>query len=264
MLNIVVCMKQVLDPEAPVSGFKIDEHSKSIIPPPGTMPVLSPFDENALEAALKIKDTQGDTKITVLSMGPSLAKPVFLRTMATGADQVILLDDPIFREADSFFTATTLAETIKQIGCYDVIFCGRQAADTDAGLVGPGIAEMLEISLVTMAQKVEAYENRLRVEQINGDGYDILDVQLPVLITVSNEMGDLRYPTTKNLLASKKAKPTVWDAGVLNIDFGTLKKMELIDMYIPIRKVDCQMAEGTSPEEAAVQLAVLLQQDGVI
>lgn len=264
MLNIVVCMKQVLDPEAPVSGFKIDEHGKNLIPPPGTMPVLSPFDENALEAALKIKDIQGDTKITVLSMGPSLAKPVLLRTVATGADQVILLEDAAFGEADSFSTAQVLAEGIKQIGQYDVIFCGRQAADTDAGLVGPGIAEILGIPLVTMAQKVEADGNKLRVEQINGDGYDILEVQLPVLITVGNEMGDLRYPSTKNMLAAKKVKPTVWNAGTLNIDFSVLAKLEILDMHIPIRKVDCHMVEGATLEEAAAQLAVQLRQDGVV
>jgi len=257
-------MKQVLDPEASVSGFKIDEQGKNLIPPPGTMPVLNPFDENALEAALKIKDSQGDTKITVLSMGPTLAKPILLRPLATGADQVILLEDPVFKNADSFSTAMILAEGIKQIGNCDIIFCGRQAADTDAGLVGPGIAELLGIPLVTVVQKVTVDGDKLRVEQINGDGYDILEVQLPVLITVGNEMGDLRYPTTKNLLASKKAKPTVWNAEVLSIDVETLGRLEMVDMHIPVRKVNCQMVEGSSPEEAAVQLAIRLKQDGVI
>lgn len=263
MLNILVCMKQVLDPEAPVSLFKIDDLGKNIIPPPGTMPVLSPFDENALEAALKIKDAQG-AKITVLSMGPSLAKPVLLRVVATGADELILLEDPAFENVDSFSTASILAAAIKRINEYDLIFCGRQAADTDAGLVGPGIAEILEIPLITMAQKVDAIGDKLRVEQITGDGYDVLEAALPVLITVGNEMGELRYPSTKNLMAAKKKKPIIWKAQDLDIDTISLTKIELVDMYIPVKDVKCQMINAASPEEAAIELAAQLRADGVI
>lgn len=264
MLKILVCMKQVLDPEAPLSGFKIADDGKNIIPPPGTMPVLSPFDENALEAALKIKDVQTGTKITVLSVGHGIAKPVLLRAAATGADEIIMVDDASFEKLDSFSTASVLAAAINKIGEYDVIFCGRQAADTDAGLVGPGVAEILGIPLITMAQKVEDIGDKLRVEQVTEGGYNVLEASLPVLITVGNEAGDLRYPSTKNLMAAKKKKSVVWDAKSLGIDAVSLTKTEIVDMYIPVRKVDCQMISGSNAEEAAINLATQLRADGVI
>ncbi|KUO71622.1 MAG: hypothetical protein APF81_01255 [Desulfosporosinus sp. BRH_c37] len=271
MLNILVCIKQVLDPDAPVSSFKINNLGKNIIAPPGTMPVLNPFDENALEAALKIKDVQ-DVKITVLSMGHNLAKPVFLKAVASGADEVIIIDDPSFESTenssfqnlDSFTTASVLAEAIKKHNKYDIILCGRQAADTDAGLVGPGVAEILGIPLITMAKKIEVARDKLRIEQITSDGYNVLEAALPVLITVGNEMGDLRYPSTKNLMAAKKKKPVVWQAADFNINVLSLTKIEVVDMHIPVKKVDCKMIEAPSPEEKATKLAMQLSQDGVI
>jgi len=263
MPNILVCMKQVLDPEAPVSSFKIDDSGRDIIAPPGTMPVLSPFDENALEAALKIKDVQ-NVKITVLSMGHNLAKPVLLRAIATGADEVIIIEDPSFEKADSFTTASVLAEAIKKINEYDLILCGRQAADTDAGLVGPGIAEILGIPLIALAKQIEANGDKLRIEQITAEGCNILEAAMPVLVTVGNEIGDLRYPSTKNMMAAKKKKPKEWKATDLGIDISTLTKIEVVDMYIPFKKVDCHMIEAPSSEEAAAQLAMQLSQDGVI
>ena len=142
MVRIIVCMKQVLDPEAPSSAFQIDPEAKRVIPPKGVPPVLNPFDENALEAALRIKDTQG-AEITVISMGRNLAKPVVRKSLAVGVEQLILLEDDAFEELDSSSTAHVLALAIKKIGEYDLILCGREAADTDAGQVGSGIAEIL-------------------------------------------------------------------------------------------------------------------------
>ena len=263
MLNILVCVKQVIDPECSVSSFKIDDLGQKVIPPQGTVPVLSPFDENALEAALKIKDEQ-PTKITVLSMGPSLAKPVLLKAAAVGADEVILLEDPNFVNIDSFATAGVLAQAIKKINEYDVICCGRQAADTDAGLVGPGIAETLGIPLITLAQKIEARGDKLLVEQVTSDGYNVMEATLPVLITVGNEVGELRYPKTKDLLAAKKKKPLSWDAESLEVDAGALAKIELVDMCIPNRKANCKMINGASPEEVGIKLAIQLKEDEVI
>ena len=141
-LRIIVCIKQVLDPEAPSSTFRVDSETKRVIPPKGVPPVLNPFDENALEAALRIKDTQG-AQITVISMGRNLAKPIVRKSLAAGADELILLEDDAFEDLDSYSTAYILAVAIKKNGQYDLVLCGREAADTDAGQVGSGIAEIL-------------------------------------------------------------------------------------------------------------------------
>ena len=151
-MNMIVCAKQVIDPEAPPASFKVDSSTNKVVPPQGVPPVISTFDEQAVEAALRIKDTQGG-KITVLSLGTNLLREVVKRPLAMGADELILLEDEAFAEGDSWATAFALATAIKKIGEYDIIFCGRQAADWDSGQVGSGIAEILGLPSITLAKK---------------------------------------------------------------------------------------------------------------
>ena len=148
---IVVCVKQVLDPEMPRSVFKIDPQEKRVVPPRGTPPVLSPFDENALEAALRIKDQHG-AKVIAMSMGSTLAQPVLRKTLAAGADELILLEDPAFQDVDSFASAGILAAAIRKIGDVDLVFTGRQAADWDSGITGCAIAEELGVPCITVVR----------------------------------------------------------------------------------------------------------------
>ena len=148
MITIAVCVKQVVDPEAPLSLFQLADDGKSLVPPPGTPPVLSSFDENALEAALRIKD-EVSARVIVLSLGNKLAKPVLKKTLAAGADELILLDDDRFADLDGYGTAEALSAAIQKLGLVDLVLCGRQAADTDAGQVGFGIARMLDLPAIT-------------------------------------------------------------------------------------------------------------------
>jgi electron transfer flavoprotein beta subunit len=115
------------------------------VPPPGVPPVVSPFDEQAVEAALRIKDAAKGGKISIISLGVNLLRDVVKKPLSMGADELILLEDPAFAEGDSWSTAYALAMAIKKIGQFDIVFCGRQAADTDAGQVGSAIAEILGI-----------------------------------------------------------------------------------------------------------------------
>ena len=125
-MKIIVCVKVVLDPEAPASLFQVDTDNKKVIPPKGTPPVLNPFDENALEAALRIKDSKG-ASITVLSMGKNIPKAIIRKCLAVGAEKLILAEDNLFEDLSGYSTACTLAAAIKKIGQYDLILCGRQA-----------------------------------------------------------------------------------------------------------------------------------------
>jgi len=128
-MKIIVCVKVVLDPEAPASLFRVDMEAQKVIPPKGTPPVLNPFDENALEAALKIKDGSG-ASITIVSLGKNIPRPVIRKSLATGADSLVLLEDDSFEELDSYSTAAVLVNAIRKIGDYDLIFCGREASVT--------------------------------------------------------------------------------------------------------------------------------------
>ncbi|MDR3270598.1 MAG: electron transfer flavoprotein subunit beta/FixA family protein [Peptococcaceae bacterium] len=257
MLTIIVCIKQVYDPEMPLSLFQLTEDGK-LIPPPGTPPVLSTFDENALEAALRIKDVQA-AKITIISLGDKLAKPVLRKTLAAGADELILLEDAQFAELDSYGTAYVLAQAIERHGLPDMILCGRQAVDTDAGQVGIGLAERLQIPSVTLACQVEVNGERIVVERISGDGMETVALAKPALVTVSQEIGALRYPPVKALMAAKKMDITILSAADLGLAAMIPQRVHLQRMFVPQRnKSDCQMISDAGPEEIAQRLGEVL------
>jgi len=139
VLKIIVTMKVIMDPEMPISIFKVDRANKKVLQPAGLPPVFSPFDECAFEAALKIKDQQA-CHITILSMGKSVPKSLAQKTMAAGADEVITLEDPKYADMDPFVAAQILSIAIKRSGAFDLIFTGRQGADWDAGIIWAGLA----------------------------------------------------------------------------------------------------------------------------
>jgi electron transfer flavoprotein beta subunit len=263
MLSIVVCMKQVLDPEAPASAFRIDPEAKRAIPPKGTPPVLNPYDENALEAALKIKDAQ-PAEITVISMGVQLARPVVKKSLAVGAKDLILLEDAVFDGLDSYSTAYILAAAIKKVGKYDLVLCGREAADTDAGQVGSGIAEILGIPSITAARKVQVTDRTLRVERVVSDGYEVIEATLPAVVTASSEIGDLRSPNVKAVMEAQKKPFTVWKAQDIGIDPSQFRRTNMLKLFIPVHENVCEIVEGESPEQAGANLAVKLREAKVI
>jgi electron transfer flavoprotein beta subunit len=262
-MNIIVCVKQIIDPEAPPSSFKIDKAGKRAVAPPGVPPVLSPFDENAVEAALRIKDARGG-KITVLSMGVNLLREVVKKPLSMGADELVLLEDEAFTDGDSWSNAHALAKAIEKIGEYDLVLCGRQAADWDDGQTGSGIAEMLGLPSITLARKIEVSDDKARVERVTAAGYDVIEVSLPALITVSNELGEARYPTIKGIMAAKKIEPTVWKPADIGLEPSAVgaagRKVKLVKLYQPVQEGKCEFIEGESAEEAGVNLALKLRE----
>lgn len=262
-MNMIVCVKQVIDPEAPPASFKIDAASNAVVPPPGVPPVISPFDEQAVEAALRIKDAQGG-KITAVSLGVNLLRDVVKKPLSMGADELVLLEDEAFVEGDSWSTAFALAKAIEKIGEYDIVFCGRQAADWDAGQVGSGIAEILGLPSVTLAKKVEISDGKAKVERVTADGYQVVEVSLPALITVSNELGEPRYATIKGIMAAKRKEPIVWkpaDVGVEASQIGAAgRRTKMLKLFQPVREGECEIIEGESLEEAGANLAAKLRE----
>jgi len=261
-MNIVVCMKQVSDPEAPVSAYKIDAEGKRVILK-GIPPVLSPFDENALEAALRIKDAHG-SKVTVISVGRNLSRPVLMKSLAAGADELLLLEDSVFEEMDSYATTFTLVSAIKRLGQYDLIFTGRQAADSNAGVVGSGIAELLGIPCITVARKIELDDDKIIAERVVSDGYEVVEAPLPSLITVGNELGELRYPTMQELVASRKKPVMTWNAQELGVDPVQIRRTKLLRLFIPQKESRCEIVGGETPEEMGANLALKLRETRIL
>jgi electron transfer flavoprotein beta subunit len=266
-MNMIVCIKQVIDPEAPPASFKIDPSSNKVVPPQGVSPVVDQYAEYAVEAALKIKDVSGG-KITAISLGAKQLRDIVKKPLAMGADELILLEDEVFDEGDSWSTAYALAMAIKKIGDYDIIFCGREASDWNAGQVGSGIAEILGLPSVTLAEKIDITDGKARVQRSTDEGYEVVEVTLPCLITASNEIGEPRYPTIKGIMAAKKKEPIVWkpaDIGVEASQIGAAgRHTKLLKLFQPVREGKCEIIEGESPEEAAVNLALKLRETKVL
>jgi electron transfer flavoprotein beta subunit len=262
-MDMVVCCKQVLDPEAPPASFKVDAATNKVIPPQGVPPVISPFDEQAVEAALRIKDAQKGGKVTVISLGVNLLRDVVKKPLSMGADELILLEDPAYVDGDSWSTAYALAMAIKKIGRFDLVFCGRQAADWDSGQVGLGIAEILGLPSVTVAKKIDPMDGKARVERITADGFEVVEVALPAVITVTNELGAARYPTIKGIMTAKRKEPIVWKPGDIGVEPGKIgaagRRTKIAQLFQPVKEAKCEMITGDTPEEAAAKLALALR-----
>lgn len=261
-MNIIVCVKEIVDPETPAESFTLDSVNNALVTSRTTAEVINPFDEQAVEAALRIKDALG-AKVTAISLGKMLDRVVIRKPVFMGADELILLEDEALADGDSWSTAYALAAAIRRIGLYDLILCGRQAADSNAGQVGIGIAEFLGLPHVSVARKIDILDGKARVERVTCDGYETVEVILPALITVSNELGQARYPAVKNIRIANKIQPAVWKPADIGIDPALLgkqgRRQKIIKVFQPVREGTCEIIEGETVQEAAENLALTLR-----
>ncbi len=199
-MNIIVCIKQVPDTDQ----VRIDEKTGTLIRA-GVPSIINPDDRNALEEALRLKDEHG-AKVTVLTMGPAQAETALKEAIAMGADEAILLSDRKFAGSDTWATSTALAAGIKDIGDYDIIFCGRQAIDGDTAQVGPQIAEHLDIPQITYVQDFKIDGNKVSVKRALEDGYYAIECETPVLVTAISELNEPRYPSINGIVAAHRTE----------------------------------------------------------
>jgi electron transfer flavoprotein beta subunit len=266
-MNIIVCIKQIPDPEIPPEKFKLDTESKRAIPPEGIPPVINPYDGQAVELALRLKEKHGG-KITILSVGEAAAKSSVKYALSMGGDEGILLSDSAFEGLDSFSIAYILTQAIKEIGDCDLVLCGRQAADWDEGLVGPLIAENLGLPLITLAEEVDFSNGELKVKRVTLDGYQVFSVSIPAVVTVSHEVGQPRLPSGWGIISASQKEIPVWNASDINADSSRIgmnaARRKLVRLFIPMRERKCEIIGGETPVEASAKLAEKLREKGVI
>lgn len=263
-INIVVCVKQVMDPETPSSAFRVDSETRRVVPAPGIPPVVNGFDENAVEAALRVKEAEGGN-ITVISLGGEFVMDVMKKPLSMGADELILVQDEAVDGLDSFSTAQALSKAIKKVGEFDLILCGRQASDWDNAHVPLGIAEILGLPCVTVARKLEIVDGGLIVHRSISDGYEVVETSLPAVVTVSNELGEPRYPTLRGIMSASRKTPTVWTAADLGLGPDDLApKLQLTDLSIPLSDRQCEVIEGEDEADAGRKLALRLREEKLL
>ncbi len=264
-LNIVVLAKQVIDPEMPMSAFQVDRENRQVVTPANIPPVVNGFDENAVEAALRIKDTQ-DATVTVLSMGQSFALDVMKKPLSMGADSLVLLQDEAFQNTvDSFTVAQVLTAAIRKLGDFDLIIAGRQASDWDNAQVPLAVAELLDLPSITIGKKVEVGDGRVNVERQAPDGTEIVEAPLPAMVTVSNELGQPRYPTLRGIMAATRKQPTIWSAQDLGVNTSELQhQVETVDLYLPTTDKECEVIQGEDEADSGRLLALKLREAKLI
>ncbi len=204
-MNIVVCLKQVPD----TTAVKIDPKTGTLIRD-GVPSIINPEDKNALEAALTLKDNVGG-KVTVISMGPPQAQNALREALCMGADEAILITDRAFAGADTLATSKALAGVLRKLE-FDIVFAGRQAIDGDTAQVGPEIAEHLDIPQVTYVQDVKVEEDGLLINRALEDGYELIKVQTPVLLTAIKELNEPRYMNVGYIFDTANKEIQIWSA----------------------------------------------------
>lgn len=263
-MHFVVCAKQIPDPEAPPSTFRVDETVNEVVPAQGIAPVLSPFDAIAAEAALRIKEsTDQELRITVVSVGSESARAAIKQVLAMGADEALLLEDEAFEDGDWYTTARVLATAIEKMGDVDAVFCGRQAADWDMGQVGLGISELLGWPCAIIARDVQLNDEKLSVQRVLEDGFETLLMSLPAVVTVSNELGEPRYPKLPQIMQAAKKDVAQWTVDDLDLDPETVgaagARLKLERLFIPTVEGEVEIMDGDTPEEQAEALARALR-----
>lgn len=204
-MEIIVCIKQVPD----TGNIKINPQTNTLVRE-GVPSIINPFDMYALEEGVRIREKMGG-RVTAITMGPPQAESALREAISMGADSAILISDKSFSGADTLATSYTLARAIKKIGAFDIIICGKQAIDGDTAQVGPELAEVLKIPMVTYVRKIEEIKSgTISVQRMMEDGYDIIESPLPLLITVVKEINIPRLPSLKGKMRARKEEIVVW------------------------------------------------------
>ena len=274
-MRIAVCAKQVPDPDVPPSQFKVDEAAKRVVPPHGVAPVVNGFDLNATEAALRVRDAAlrdpqlvagaSAVEITVFSAGTGFIMDVMKKPLSMGADRLVLVDDPVFEAADAAATARTLAAAIKRDGQFDLILCGRQASDWDQAQVPFGIAEALGLPCVTLARSVSVRDGVARIERVLPGIVQTVETPLPLVVTVSNELGEPRYPTLRGIMAAGRKQPLMVKLADLGLAAADLSpRMTLRRLSVPERRRTVELVQGKDEAEAGRMRALRLRHEKLI
>ena len=262
MPKVCVCVKYSLD----VSEIKVDPSTRTPVTV-GAKRKTSDFDKNAVEEAVRLKEKQGWT-VAAFTYGTDDAKSALREALAMGADEAILVTDPGYEQSDTLVTSLFLAEAIKKEGPFDLVICGEVSIDGYTYQVGPKLAERLGIPQITHVRKLEIKGDEVVAERDLEEGYEIVSAKMPVVVTVTKEINEPRYPKLMDIMkASKKPIKTLTaaDLGIPDDKKGAAGSgMEVLKAQAPEMKRKEIIIKGKEPTDAAAELVDLLAKEGVI
>jgi len=262
-MNIVVCIKQIIDPEIPAEQFKLDPGTKRQVRG-GLSLVISAYDQNALEVALQLREKVGG-RITALSLGEPEAQGAVKSAMGMGVDAGTLVSDPILAGSDSFGVAHILAHAIRKLGNPDLVLTGCVSGDTGNKVIGPLLAEELGWPCLAFVSRIEARDGTVVARRIVEDGYENVGGPLPLVASILSDDSNVpRYSKLKDIMAAARKTVTVWKAADLGLDPARVGpaalRMQVRDVVVPRRESRCEMVNGDTAAEQAGRLARRLRE----
>lgn len=265
-MRIVVCVKEVLDPDAvnnyAVAGrLEIGADGKTITQ--SAVPrLMNGYDEQAIEAALRLRDAGADFSLAVISAGADPEK-LLKHAAALGADELISIQIET-ESLDHHVFANLLSAQIEAMGGADLVLCGRQASDDDQGVVPALIGERLGMPIVSVARALELEQGRVRVTRVTPEGDQVVSAACPAVVTISNELGDPRYPSASAKVKARRAKPTVVQPSDLGLDeMGLMPRVMLTRQFVPQVQGNCEWLKG-EPAQMANELVERLKADSIL
>ena len=258
-MHIVVCVKQVPN----TTQVRINPETNTLVRD-GVESILNPFDENALEMALQLKEKHPGAKVTVLTMGPPQAAEILKEAVGRGADAVVLLCDRAFAGSDTWATSYAISTAIGKLEKPDLVLFGKQAIDGDTAQVGPGVADWLGIPCIAYARKIEIAAGRARVERAFEDGYETLEVALPCALTVLKEANVPRMASLRGKMAAKKLSIAPLTAEAVGADPAKLglnaSPTRVVRIFSPPPKTGGVKWQNEEPAAMAQKLVDLLKE----
>jgi electron transfer flavoprotein beta subunit len=262
-VNVVVLLKQVPDTETKI---KIDSNGKSIDTSEVKW-IINPYDEYAVEAALRLQDSAG-AKVTILSMGPERAVESIRTALAMGADEGVLVDDPATEESDALGKSKVLAAALRNID-FDLVFCGHRAVDDDENQVGVMVAELMEVPHLGLAISIEVADGRVKIDRPVEGARVTMEARLPALVTFggAHAVWNPRYASLPGIMKAKK-KPleikTLADLGLSADEVGTQgAKLKVASMELPTERQAGRLLEGDTADKAK-ELTRLLHEEAKV
>ena len=263
-MKIIVCIKQVLD-----TGAKIEVRGEKVVVS-GSPYIINPYDEFALEEAIRIKSALPDSEITVFSLGPESVEETLKRALAMGADHAIHISDPLFNGLDNSFTAKILAKAIQKYS-FDLVLCGRQAVDDDMAQVGPALAVLLEIPFITIVTKIQFSENFQTADitrQVEGGSEIRKNRSLPFLVTCQKGLNEPRLPSLKGIMAAKKKEIQKISASDLELNEKFLdphnNKLQKIKLSLPPERKKGTILKGADEDITKQLVAIIREEEKIV
>ena len=265
-MRVVVCVKQVPD----TTNVRINPETNTLMRE-GVESIVNPFDEYALEEALKLKDTCG-AHVTVVSMGPPQAAAVVREALARGADDGALVSSRAFGGADTLATSYTLAQAIRHLcggAAPDLVLFGKQAIDGDTAQVGPGVSEFLGVPLVTYVKSLDVKDGAFTVTVQMDDGEQVVEGRLPAVMTVLKEASTPRFAPLAGWMRAAKAEVAILDEKTIGADAASIglkgSPTKVVTIFPPPVKGGGEKVDARGDgERGAKAIAAFLAKKGLV